>query len=75
MGAVVRATGGGPINNRPFSCDGKEDYPSLALAQRVAKRRRQKKAGRLTAYVCAVCGGIHIGGDPLRVRLKRSDVG
>lgn len=55
-----------PINKsalyRLVACDGKVAFDSLALAQKVAKRRRTSGKYRGQApYRCLDCGKYHIG--------------
>jgi hypothetical protein len=49
------------LNKSRRQCDGKRRYSSIRFAERVIKRQKRSVAGDLIAYVCQICGGVHIG--------------
>lgn len=42
-------------------CDGKEMFASFSLAERIAKKQRDRDQGNNHVYRCAKCHGFHIG--------------
>ncbi len=44
------------------TCEGKARFDTLALAKRIATRRKHKADRPGTPYHCKCCGGWHIGG-------------
>lgn len=50
----------GPLS-AAAQCEGKEPFPSGALAYRAAKRMSNSKRACLSIYRCPICGRFHIG--------------